>query len=248
MARTDTLGHFLTDVADAIREKGGTSETITASDFDTAIANLPSGGGADLSEYFTNVMIVSGGNGFASLVKKLPSEITLVGTSLSSGFYSFRGTEIPVFDTSSVTNFYNCFGWCVNLIAIPDLDFSQGTNFTSFAEYCSSIKTVPDLHLISKSASFSQAFRGCTNLENFPFIDLSQQRRISYIQEMFLDCPNLTDTSLDNILKMCITLANANGTKTLVYIGITSTNYPASRIEALPSYQDFVNAGWTTGY
>lgn len=45
MARTDTLGHFLTDVADAIREKGGTSESIQASQFDTAIENLPSGGG-----------------------------------------------------------------------------------------------------------------------------------------------------------------------------------------------------------
>lgn len=44
MARTDTLGHFLTDVADAIRTKGGTSATIQASNFDTAIANLPSGG------------------------------------------------------------------------------------------------------------------------------------------------------------------------------------------------------------
>ena len=45
MARTDSLGHFLTDVADAIRTKGGTSATIQASSFDTAIANLPSGGG-----------------------------------------------------------------------------------------------------------------------------------------------------------------------------------------------------------
>lgn len=45
MARTDTLGHFLTDVADAIRTKGGTSATIQASSFDTAIANLPGGGG-----------------------------------------------------------------------------------------------------------------------------------------------------------------------------------------------------------
>lgn len=44
MARTDTLGHFLTDVADAIRTKTGSSETITASDFDTEIENIPSGG------------------------------------------------------------------------------------------------------------------------------------------------------------------------------------------------------------
>lgn len=45
MARTDSLPNFLTDVADAIREKKGTEETIQASDFDTEIANLPSGGG-----------------------------------------------------------------------------------------------------------------------------------------------------------------------------------------------------------
>ena len=45
MARIDTLGHFLTDVADAIRTKGGTSADIQASSFDTAIANLPGGGG-----------------------------------------------------------------------------------------------------------------------------------------------------------------------------------------------------------
>ena len=46
MARTDTLPHFLTDVADAIRTKSGTSGTIQASTFDTAIANIPSGGGS----------------------------------------------------------------------------------------------------------------------------------------------------------------------------------------------------------
>lgn len=40
MARTDTLGNFLTDVAEAIREKEGTTEKISASEFDTRISNL----------------------------------------------------------------------------------------------------------------------------------------------------------------------------------------------------------------
>lgn len=43
MARTDTLGHFLTDVADAIREKKGSSSSIPASQFDTEISNLSGG-------------------------------------------------------------------------------------------------------------------------------------------------------------------------------------------------------------
>ena len=45
MARTNNLTDFLSDVADAIRTKKGTEETILASDFDTEIENLPSGGG-----------------------------------------------------------------------------------------------------------------------------------------------------------------------------------------------------------
>lgn len=45
MARTDTLSHFLTDVADAIRTKTGSSAAIDADDFDTEIVNIPSGGG-----------------------------------------------------------------------------------------------------------------------------------------------------------------------------------------------------------
>lgn len=43
MARIDTLGHFLTDVADAIREKTGDTNPINASDFDTVISNIKGG-------------------------------------------------------------------------------------------------------------------------------------------------------------------------------------------------------------
>lgn len=47
MARTDNLTNFLTDVADSIREKKGTSEPILASNFDTEIDSITTGG----SEY-----------------------------------------------------------------------------------------------------------------------------------------------------------------------------------------------------
>ena len=50
MARTDTLGNFLTDVAEAIRTKEGTTETILASEFDTRITNLSGGGTGELKK------------------------------------------------------------------------------------------------------------------------------------------------------------------------------------------------------
>ncbi len=40
MARTDNLTNFLTDVADAIREKKSSAGTIQASNFDTEISNI----------------------------------------------------------------------------------------------------------------------------------------------------------------------------------------------------------------
>lgn len=48
MARTDTLGNFLTDVANAIRAKTGESGLIAANSFDTAIENIPSGGASGI--------------------------------------------------------------------------------------------------------------------------------------------------------------------------------------------------------
>ena len=43
MARTDSLNNFLTDVADAIRIKTGSTEQIQASQFDTEIESINTG-------------------------------------------------------------------------------------------------------------------------------------------------------------------------------------------------------------
>ena len=47
MARIDTLGNFLTDVATAIRNKKGTTDTIVASNFDTEIESIETGGSSN---------------------------------------------------------------------------------------------------------------------------------------------------------------------------------------------------------
>lgn len=47
MARTDTLEHFLTDVANSIRTKTSSAATIDADDFDVAIASIPTGSGPE---------------------------------------------------------------------------------------------------------------------------------------------------------------------------------------------------------
>ena len=54
MARVDNLSNFLTDVADAIRDKKGTSATIAASTFDTEIAGIVTSDDVKLQEKTVN--------------------------------------------------------------------------------------------------------------------------------------------------------------------------------------------------
>ena len=93
MARTDTLGNFLTDVADAIREKKGTSETILASNFDTEIENLPSGGNklgyvSSLQNFFSN-------SGMPSTLTNidLTQNFDFVNTSLYEQYFNTGGLD-----------------------------------------------------------------------------------------------------------------------------------------------------------
>lgn len=53
MAKNDNLSDFMTDIADAIRAKKGTSEPINAQDFSSEIANIETGGGGGSMEYWS---------------------------------------------------------------------------------------------------------------------------------------------------------------------------------------------------
>lgn len=55
MARTDTLTHFLTDIASAIRKKKGSNSTISAADFDTEINNIASPANLKFTSYNCSV-------------------------------------------------------------------------------------------------------------------------------------------------------------------------------------------------
>lgn len=116
MARTDTLPHFLTDVADAIREKKGSSDTIQASDFDTEIANLPSGGG-----------------------KYAPSWVKF--RNYGRADLSYETTNI---DTSNIVSmdymFYNC-----NALLELDLsgwEIKEGVNFAYMFSGCTRLRKI----------------------------------------------------------------------------------------------------------
>ena len=243
MARVDSLGHFLTDVADAIREKKGTSDTIQASEFDTEITNLPSGGSShdwsaigyngepkSLQEMFdySKEIYDNWDNTIIDLDHKFSRDRKLI--------------WFPLVDTSNVTNMSSMFYNCSSLKEVPQFDTSNVTNISSMFSNCTSLTEVPQFDT-SNVTNMSYMFYNCTSLTEIPQFDTSN---VTSMVSMFSSCNKLTDTSIDNILQFCITSKIENGT--LKYLGFNSNVYPINRIEALPHYQDFLDAGWTIGY
>ena len=132
------------------------------------------------------------------------------------------------------------------IISIDLFDTSELTSFRSFFNRCTNLETIP-LFDTSNVTDFRDAFSYCENLKNIPIFNTSKATNMSGMFSR-TSVTKLTDESLDNILQMCINATSYTGTKSLTTIGFTSGYYPSSRIQALPHYQDFINAGWTIGY
>lgn len=151
-------------------------------------------------------------------------------------------TDVPLLDTSQVSNFSYMFSGCKKLKNVPQFNTSNATDMTQMFYDCSSMTSIPLLNT-SKVRNMSSMFRNCTELTSVPLLNTDSLTNITI---MFHGCLKLSDATLDNILQMAINAKSYTSTKTLVSFGITDTTvYPASRIEALPHYNDFINAGWT---
>ena len=124
----------------------------------------------------------------------------------------------PLLDTSNVTDMRSMFSSCSNLTTIPLLNTSNVTNMNNM-------------------------FNSCSNLTTIPLLDT---KKVTNMGNMFYGCSSLNNESLNNILAMCANAVKITSKKTLKYIGLTQEQ--ANICTTLSNYQDFVNAGWTTGY
>ena len=186
MARTDTLPHFLTDVADAIREKGGTSETIQASSFDTAIANLPSGGGAKVKP-----KTISFSSSSATSIDVSALDLTDVysaSTMFSDCYYLKEIVGLSSLDTSNIAimtqMFQNCGYFASGTINFDFSNFSINScsNLEKmFMGFCHGVSNVSlDLRNFKNTnmVLVGNMFSGCTtithiDLRQFDFVNTS---------------------------------------------------------------------------
>lgn len=194
MARTDTLGHFLTDVADAIRTKKGTSDTIQASDFDTEIENLPSGG--DLSEYFVEELNVSPSIYQGIIIKKMPDLVVSNNVTSLIGLYSAInkiGMPPKVICNNNITNMSYSYGGQNGLkytaIDVSGLNTSNVTNMSFMFGSLEELENISGFNNFntSKVTNMSYMFYTCSALNN---LDLSSfdTSSVTNMNSMFYGC------------------------------------------------------------
>ena len=233
MAKNDNLTDFLTDVADAIREKKGTSETINPQDFSSEIASIETGGNGwtghvdaeglraigwteeDIAYYQENGVDWNEEDDHLHLVSDDNKALYGVLTASNISTYKDRIVYLPKIDTSNVTDMRNMFYGCYSLTSIPQLDTNNVTNMSSMFTNCYSLTSIPQLDT-AKVTSMSNMFYYCYSLTSIPQLDTTN---VTSMSGMFYGCYSLTSipqldtqkvTSMSNMFTNCYSLTNVN--------------------------------------
>lgn len=185
-------------------------------------------------------------------LKKVIMTGTATPTNSSFVFSNCNALRNLVFDidTSNATTLESMFSGCYALTSIPaSISTDSATNLDRTFLSCQTITTLPSLDT-SKVTSMTNFAAGCTNLTTVPEYDLSSViNSYSYYISMFLECPNLTNTSLGNILKSLISMTNVTTGK-LSDIGLSATQFDTIQNDVTLSalWSQLETIGWTAGY
>lgn len=165
-------------------------------------------------------------------------------TDMSNMFSNCQNlATVPELDTSKVTNMNDMFLRCTSLTNIPNLNTSNATRMSTTFGSCSNLISISNIDT-SNVTDMASTFVNCQNLATVPLLDTT---RVNNMYRTFGNCRSLTNDSLNNILYMCSTSNITNTSrKTLEFIGLTQDQ--ANICMNLSNYQNFINAGWTTGY
>lgn len=195
---------------------------------DTAISTMKTNLNLDADASLSDVVSATSGGGGG-------------GVDLSEYF------NLEVWGGQNQTNNYT--NYCIK--KLPDnLTIYPGITSLRYAfENMHNLVTAPALNT-STIINMSYMFSGCNKLENLPVYDTSGLSTTQYAMEYMISSSNnkLTDTSLDNLLQMCINAPSNMPGRNLARVGLNSAYYSSAKIQSLPHYSDFVAANWSIGY
>ncbi len=226
MARTDTLDNFLTDVANSIRIKKGTTEPIIASEFDTEIESIESNSATDVfiddcTNLFSNSLRLNQLYNILNICKNvkntkgmfkecsnlksldLSNFDTSAVTNMNEMFYNCLKLEelnLNGFDTSNVSDFSRMFFQCLNLLNldVSSFDTSKATNMNSMFSNCKLLKSF-DLNNFDTSnvTKMNSMFSGNERIKELNLSNFDISA-VTDISGMFISCEGLQTLDLSN--------------------------------------------------
>ena len=193
MAKNNNLNDFLTDVANSIRTKTGTTDPINAQDFSNKILSIQTGGGENTLKKLIDARKSSAylfeeysGTSIDGLIQPSDTENAADMTNMFN--YCTNLTTIPLLDTSNVIYMNSMFYECKSLTTVPLLNTSNVTTMNSMFSSCKALTSIPQLNT-SKNRDMGAMFISCTNLTTIPLLDTSN---VNNMWGMFSQCVSLT--------------------------------------------------------
>ena len=193
MAKTDNLSDFLTDVANSIRTKTGTTDPINAQDFSDKILSISTLKGVlDATKDATFLFDNYKGTSVDGLIQYNDTENV---TEMRNMFqYCTNLTTVPLFNTGNVTTMNQMFDRCTALTTIPQFDTSNVISMSYMFMDCTSLTTIPQLNTSNvKDAGMHKMFYNCQALTSIPLLDTSKVTDMGF---MFYNCRALTTIPL----------------------------------------------------
>ena len=151
MAKNDNLGDFLTDIANSIRTKTGTTELINAQDFSDKILNISSGGNTlknllDATKSANYLFYEYQGTSVDDLIQYNDTENV---ESISRTFYGSKVVKVPELNTGKVKDFSYALTYS-SINEFPNWNFSNAENIGYLLSQCKSLKTDIVINNLSK--------------------------------------------------------------------------------------------------
>lgn len=124
-------------------------------------------------------------------------------------------------DFSQATNMEQVFAYYGALEYIEELNLASATTIYRLFRYADNLTTIDKLILKSDGTEFdNQTFYSCSNLAEINEIEGCMDG----IDVSFLYCPNLTETTIDNIISALKTLTDEDEARTVTFHATTKSN------------------------
>ena len=202
------LDSTLTDIADAIRGKNGSSDTYKPSEMPAAITAIPSGGGVGIPrEVSAQGIYQSPKTNFSAF--SLPATASTVGSyALAYAFYNasqvaYNSPPIVTADLSSIneidnSGLYSTFFGCYYLetLNLSSLTRIYGSGMQGCCRFCASLVNV-NMNSLNRcyDSGLQSAFALCTSLQSVSFPALVTLSDGKVFDAAFQQCTELTNPS-----------------------------------------------------